>query len=115
MFTYITNATVRVAAQLVAGTSAMVRAAMTDIEDVTVITVRDHEAALVASAFRRAGYWLDRGAPPRPPRGGTREILPLTPIVRAAPSMVMASDTERSFVEAYTPEMDSLMRRASRK
>ena len=116
MFTFITTASLRVAAQLVVGTGAVVRPAATDVEDVTVVTCRDEEAALVVASFRRARQWLDRVNPPRPPRGGTRPtyLTPVTPIV-ARPVLVAASDHEVGREAAMTPEMESLMRRAQRR
>ena len=115
MFTFVTNVTERVAARLVSGTSAQVRPAASDVEDLTVILVRDAEAPTIVSAFRRAGAWLDRAAPPRPPRGGTRRVSAprFEPIV-ARPVLVVASDHTRPLPD-MTPEMESLMRRASRR
>ncbi len=114
MFTYVSNVTVRVAAMLVAGTSAVVREAATDVEDVVVITCRDEDAPLVASAFRRAGRWLDRSSPPRPARGGTRRGVSREPIVGTV-LPVLASSRETPFDAAFTPEMEALVRRSQRR
>lgn len=114
MTTYVTNVTVRVAARLVAGTSAQVREAATDVEDVTVVTCPDREATLVVAAFRRAQVWLDRYSPPRPPRGGTRRLTHVQPIVGQV-MPVLASSQETAFVAAFSPEMESLERRARRR
>ena len=118
MHTLITTSSVRTVAALLTGTSATVRSAASDVEDVTVVTCRDEDATLVVTLMRRAGLWLDRVNTPRPPRGGTRPSRVVDPIpvpIVATPALVAASDHERSFAMAFTPEMESLVRRSQRR
>lgn len=116
MFTFVTNASARVAAQLASPLDVCAHIRSGGADDLTIVSVSDREAALVTASFRNAGWWMDRLNPPRPPRGGTRPLVPVTPIVmRAQPALVAASDHETPFGRAFTPEMDALVRRSQRR